>query len=268
MKRIQLFEFEDFPWLPHAIRDSMTRMLTLLHGWLGTKEHLAELLSEVSKQTGRSLFLDYCSGDGGAMPDVLRILHDKHNLPASLVLTDLYPNRDAASRIAKIGEPRLTYCLDPVDATKALPAYTGSIRTMVCSFHHTPVGLAKAILERAVDSGDPIVIYELSDNSAPPKYLWWIGLPLNLIFGFFVAACIRPMSLKHFSFSFLIPIIPVLFAWDGAVSNARTYTLTDLDELLSGGSIDGYKWTKGLRAAGPMKQLFLIGTPIIATPHL
>ena len=73
------------------------------------------------------------------------------------------------------------------------------------------------------------------------------------------------MTLKHFAFSFLIPFIPVLFAWDGAVSNARTYTLTDLDELLSGISTDGYAWTKGLRAAGPMKQLFLIGTPINAT---
>jgi len=65
-----------------------------------------------------------------------------------------------------------TYCLDRVDATKALPAYDGSIRTMVCSFHHMPVGLAKAILARAADSGDPIVIYELSDNRAAPKYLW------------------------------------------------------------------------------------------------
>ena len=265
MKRIQLFEFGDFSWLPHAVRDSMTRMLTLLHGWFGTKEHLAELLSAVAIQTGRNQFLDYCSGDGGAMPDVLRILHDKHNLQASLVLTDLYPNKDAASRIAKIGDPQLTYCLDPVDATKALSKYGGSIRTMVCSFHHMPVGLAKAILERAVDSGDPIVIYELSDNSVPPKYLWWIGLPLNLIFGFFVAACIRPMTIKHFSLSFLIPLIPVCFAWDGAISNARTYTLADLDELLAGISTDGYQWTKGVLAAGPMKQLYLIGTPTTST---
>ena len=267
MKRIQLFEFEDFTWLPHSIRDSMTRMLTLLHGWLGTKDYLAELLSTVAKQTGRNHFVDYCSGDGGAMPDVLRILHEKHNLPASLVLTDLYPNKDAASRIAKICDSQLTYCLDPVDATKALPAYDGSIRTMICSFHHMPVWVAKAILERAVDSGDPIVIYELSDNSWPPKYMWWIGLPLNLIFGVFVATRIRPMSLKHFFFSFLIPVIPVLFAWDGAVSNARTYTLADLNELLSGVSTDAYQWTKGLRASGPMKQLFLIGTPITATPR-
>ena len=41
----------------------------------------------------------------------------------------------------------------------------------------------------------------------------------------------------------------------GAVSNARTYTLTDLDELLLDVPTDGYQWTKGLRSAGPMKQI-------------
>jgi|GEM_PF-1281882 len=68
------------------------------------------------------------------------------------------------------------------------------------------------------------------------------------------------MSIKHFSLSFLIPIIPVCFAWDGCVSNARTYTLADLDELLASISTDGYQWNKGERAAGPMQQLYLIGT--------
>ncbi len=69
------------------------------------------------------------------------------------------------------------------------------------------------------------------------------------------------MSLKHFSLSFLIPIIPICFAWDGAVSNARTYTPANLDELLAGVSREGYQWSKGVRAAGLMQQLYLIGTP-------
>jgi hypothetical protein len=32
-------------------------------------------------------------------------------------------------------------------------------------------------LSDAVMAGDPILIYGISDNSSPPKYLWWIGLP-------------------------------------------------------------------------------------------
>ena len=262
MKRIQLFEFEDLPWLPSAVRDSMTRMLTLLHSWLGSKEHVAELLFEVAQQTGRKKIVDYCSGDGGAMPDVLRILRDKYNTSASLVLTDLYPNKDAVTRIANFRDPHLTYCKDPVDATEPLPLHAGAIRTMVCSFHHMPPAIARAILKQASESGDPIIIYELSDNSAPPKYLWWIGLPLNLLFGFFVAARVRPMSPKHFFFSFLVPIIPICFAWDGAVSNARTYTQADLDELLEGVHSEGYRWTKGKRGARPMQQLYCIGVPV------
>ncbi|MGK3992737.1 hypothetical protein [Sorangium sp. So ce1024] len=52
----------------------------------------------------------------------------------------------------------------------------------------------------------------------------------------------------------------VCFAWDGAASNARTYTLTDLDELLEGLSDEGYRWEKGV-IRGRGTKLYLLGLP-------
>ena len=43
-------------------------------------------------------------------------------------------------------------------------------------------------------------------------------------------------------FTYLIPILPLFIAWDGAVSNARTYTLEDMGELIQGLSGEKYSW--------------------------
>lgn len=61
-------------------------------------------------------------------------------------------------------------------------------------------------------------------------------------------------------YTYLLPVIPLCFAGDGAVSNARTYTLNDLDQLLTGLETDDYHWDKGL-IAGKAKKLYLLGLP-------
>ncbi len=50
------------------------------------------------------------------------------------------------------------------------------------------------------------------------------------------------MTVRQLVFTYIVPIIPLCFAWDGAVSYARTYTLDDLDELLSGLRSEDYRW--------------------------
>ena len=57
-----------------------------------------------------------------------------------------------------------------------------------------------------------------------------------------------------------MPVIPLCFAWDGAVSNARTYTLDDLDQLLAGLETEDYTWEKG-RITDQAKKLYLLGLP-------
>lgn len=78
---------------------------------------------------------------------------------------------------------------------------------------------------------------------------------------FFITPFVRPLNWKQILFTYLIPVIPIFFAWDGAVSNARTYTLDDLDILLEGLETEDYKWEKG-RITGKAKKLYLLGTPI------
>lgn len=185
-----------------------------------------------------------------------------------LTLTDLYPNQDAIQRISRSDEKHTGYRVQPVDATQYQVAGESPIRTIICGFHHLPPELAKGVLLSAMQAGDPIVVYEISDNSMPPKHLWWLGLPLNFIFGLVVATAMRPMTMGRFCVSFLLPVLPACFAWDGAVSNARTYTAADLQELTSElpTSDFAYHWEIGQVDARPSKQLYLLGMPDTSLP--
>jgi hypothetical protein len=83
----------------------------------------------------------------------------------------------------------------------------------------------------------------------------------NFINCFFITPFVRPMSWQQLAFTYIIPILPLGFAWDGAVSNARTYTLSDLDELLEGLQDNSYHWQKGI-VEGKIPSIYLIGKPL------
>ena len=259
MKRIHLFEFEDFPWFPGFLRDLMTRYINAMHRLLGSAPELANLVSKALEHAQEKKVIDLCSGGGGPMPEVADALRKEAGLSElQLSLSDLYPNRQFAAEIAAKGEPKTTYLTKPVDATHLETDQKG-VRTMICSLHHMKPAVAQAILADAQKANQPIVVFEISDNSYP-KWIWWLTIPINLISVLLITPLVRPMTWQQLVFTYLIPILPILIAWDGAVSNARTYTLEDLDILLADLKGSDYSWEKGV-IKGKGNKLFLMGLP-------
>ncbi len=68
MKRIQLFEFEDFCWFPSWLRTCMTNLIVVLYKMMGISEVLAALIAQVLATRGLSPIVDLGSGSGGPMP--------------------------------------------------------------------------------------------------------------------------------------------------------------------------------------------------------
>lgn len=64
-------------------------------------------------------------------------------------------------------------------------------------------------------------------------------------------------------FTFVIPLVPLFYAWDGQMSLPRIYTLEDMDELLAGLQTADYTWEKGYAktAEGKNKGIYLLGLP-------
>ncbi len=261
MKRIHLFEFEDQSWFPNWLRMLMTRYIVAIHKLLGSAEELADLLAKTLPYSESPKIIDMCSGGGGPMPEVVQILKEKHGVTdLSLNLSDLYPNTDVAAEINSQGDSDITYLTEPIDATN-LPEKHKGIRTMICSMHHMKPDLAKSILKDAKDARQPICVFEISDNSFPPVWLWWLPIPINIITTLFITPMVRPMNWKQIVFTYLIPLLPIFIAWDGAVSNSRTYTLEDMDILLEGLHSEDYTWEKGV-IKGKSKKLYLLGLPV------
>jgi hypothetical protein len=239
----------------------MTNYIASLHRIFGTPDILAKLLDKLISKTEAKNIVDLCSGGGGPMLQTIPILHKKygrHDL--EMVMTDLYPHNVLAKKINTDDNSKIQYDLDSVDALNVPSKYKG-IRTMICSFHHMKPDIAKKILESAADDKAPFCLLEISDNSAPQLIAAIIGLPLTFIMVLFVTPFVRPLSFVHLLFTYLIPIIPLLIAWDGTISNLRTYTLKDLDELLSDIKVDDYNWEKDLIKMKAGNMIYLMGWP-------
>lgn len=261
MKRMQLFEFEDFPWFPSVLRQGLTRYLRMMHRLLKTDTLLAPLLAKAMHATQTTRIVDLCSGAGGPLPDTVRTLRQEHGLNAEAVLTDLYPNTAAAAAINAENVSWLRYETQSVDAGN-VPAELSGMRTMVCSFHHMPLPIAQKILRHAFETRQPICIFEISDNTTP-KYLWWSAIPVSIVLVLLLTPLIRPLTFKQLLFTYVIPVLPVIIAWDGAASNARTYSEDDLRIILRDFSSPEYEWKiETLRKPGyPSGLLTLLGLP-------
>lgn len=260
MKRIHLFEFEDLSWFPNWLRKPMTRYVAAVHKVMDTSESIADLLAEVINHSKQNKIIDLCSGSGGPMIEVKEILAKKHGFKnLELSLSDLYPNLDTAKEINNDNDPSTKYIKESLDATNVDKEKKG-IRTMLCSLHHMNPSTAKNILKNAKEAHQPICVFEISDNSAP-LFIAWIAIPIGFIMTLFITPFVRPMTWQQIVFTYFIPILPLLIGWDGGVSNMRTYTLKDMDELLEGLHSDNYEWKKGKIKGKGGNKLYLMGLP-------
>jgi hypothetical protein len=264
MKRIHLVEVEDWLHCPTWIRQATTRLIGVMHQLVGSKTDLVDLLTRALACTPHPALIDLCSGSGGPMISVWQTLRQNPSFDQlSLTLSDLHPDQHLARHINGLNNPQLAYLTQPLDA-RCIDARLKGVRTLIGSFHHMPPVVAQQILRDAQAQRQPICVLEISDNSLP-KGLWWLALVPIFLMCLLITPRVKPLSWVQLVFTYCIPIIPLVFAWDGAVSNARTYTLKDLDLLLGGLPAGAYQWETG-RLSGRFKKLYLLGLPLEPGP--
>ncbi|KZS42774.1 hypothetical protein AWE51_15500 [Aquimarina aggregata] len=265
MKRIELFEFEDFIWFPEVIRTCMTNLIVVLHKILNTSEVLVGLLENVQKHHEFSKVIDLGSGSGGAMPEVIKLINEKKDEPIQLILTDLYPNSKCIHKINNGSLKNVVYKETSINATN-LDKTPKGLKTMVNSFHHMPPAQAKKILKSAQENKEPILIYEMGENFVP-TLIWWLFLPVSLLILFvmslFMTPFVRPLTWQQIVFTYFIPIIPICYAWDGQASTMRTYTFKDVGYLLQDIEDEDYTWKieSAKKKNGKKLGYYILGLP-------
>ena len=245
----------------------MTNVLVALAKAIGVIPALAALVSRVLAQHGLRRVVDLGSGGGGVMPDVLAELRKSpDHRDVRLTMTDLHPNAQAVARFEADGDDRTEYLLDSVDATDLGTAPLG-LKTMVNSFHHMRPEQARKILASAQSTGQPLLVYEMGENKIPFA-VWCLALPITLplvaISSLVLTLMVRPLTVRQLVLTYLVPLVPIFYAWDGQASMPRLYTFDDLDELLAGiEATDAYTWEKG-HAESPTGRK--VGTYLLGVP--
>ena len=246
MKRHHLFEFEDQPWLPATLRDTITDVLSFFLALSRPYDHAFALISKIFRISDRAKLLDLCSGSGAPA----RMMHDalvrSEERSIEMDLSDKFPNKD---------------CQDPdrqVRPFDVLVSQSGGkeLRTMFSAFHHFQPFHARRILANSVDERAPIAIFEFTQRSLLGIAFMIIGLPII----FLCSPFIRPFKWSRIFWVYVVPAAPLVLLWDGIVSAIRTYTPRELITMTEG--LDDYYWQSGIIDKGWFtKVTYLTGIP-------
>lgn len=255
MRRIQFIELHDQPWFPASLRHDVIDALQFGLTLLRTYASIGPLLQGAVDSAGTQSVVDMCSGGGGPWLNLSRKLSDGAQA-IRVCLTDKYPNLRAFENLSAASENRITFNPDPVDAM-SVPDELNGFRTMFTSFHHFSPEQARAILQNAVDDDQNIGIFETTKRSPLTIALMlpWALMP------FLFTPWIRPFRWSRLLWTYLIPVVPFVFLFDGIVSCLRTYRPEELREMVGELTAAGYRWQIGEQSgtSTEMPITYLIG---------
>lgn len=256
MKRLHLFEFEDKSWFPTIIRNYMTDYLQFVTNSMNFYEGIVPILKKGLAKTSNNTIVDLASGGGGGWLKLSKQL-DKEMPDTKIVLSDYYPNINAFEYNINQINGRISYQKESVNALD-VPNHLEGFRTMFLSFHHFQPNEAKQILENAVNSNQPIAIFEAQERSIGQLVQFFF----SPIFVLLMTPLIRPLKVGRFLLTYLLPLVPMFVWWDGLVSVLRTYTIDEMLELATQSDKNqAYHWEASKIKSGPTEILYLLGIP-------
>jgi len=255
--RLHAPEIEDEAWCPPFLRDGLTDFLTDSAEVLGLYDAATPTIAGLVERHRATRLVDLCSGAGGPVLRTREQLQRQHAVDVDVLLTDLYPNRDAFARAEQDSRGRVRGRLEATDAA-CVPDDVVGVRTIFNGFHHFRPALARRIVEDAARKRQPFVSVELVERR-PLTVATVLGTPLLA----FLLALRRPRSPGRLLCSIAVPIIPAAILWDGLMSCLRAYGVDELRALTADLDDDAYSFRieQVPTPLVPMRVTMLIGEP-------
>ncbi|MBD0284618.1 MAG: class I SAM-dependent methyltransferase [Bacteroidota bacterium] len=256
MKRIHAFEFNDLSWFPKSFRNYGTDFLQVVSNTFDIYKCVLPVLEKGVHSSGNNTIVDLASGGGGGLIKIAE--HLKESIPhLKIILSDYYPNMDAFKRTRAKQPDVFEYVEDSVNAMNVPPHLKG-FRTQFLSFHHFRPKDAEAILQNAIDNNQPIGIFEAQQRDFKNLVQRFLS-PISVLL---LTPFIKPFRLDRIIFTYLIPLLPLFTLWDGLVSVLRTYTVTELKQMISAlRNNTHFDWEVGIVKGHANDILYLLGTP-------
>lgn len=245
--RMHLFEFNDSPWAPPALRESIVEALSRALDWGRMLRGLTAPFADFLEQTSADAVLDLCSGAGGPAAILARELARQGRVVPRFLLTDLHPHPEAWARLAAEHPGVVAYEAAPVDATRIPDALgAGRARVIINALHHFRPELAGAILRGACERSPGVFVAEGFERS-PLLFAAFAGPGLAALYANPALAPRRKVAKAWLTWA--TPIALAVSAWDGLVSTLRVYTEAELRAMVAPlGS--AFTWTYGTYPIG------------------
>lgn len=260
LPRLHLVELEECAWVPRFLREGVIEALGFIMRLTGAYRLIAFPPLRRWLQ-GRRRLLDLASGSGMPMEDFVRWRQAQGDTSElSIVLSDLQPNLASFERLAALHPGVVEYIDRPVDAL-CPPAEVARLpRVMIGAFHHLRPEQARAMLADAAARADALFIFEPLTRRPLSILSNLTGLFAGMVAPFF-ADRLDPLRIL---FSTVLPVIPLMLAFDGVVSALRCYSVAEIEQMIRALPDTGFTW-EVFEVGGPypptnlMRTMFITG---------
>ena len=246
LPRIHAFEFEDQEWIPSVWRALITGALEFAIRRLGYYDEILPILRDLYERHGSTHVVDLCSGAGGPWPRLLEQGRQVGWTP-QVLLTDRFPDSHPEPSVPLRIHP------EPYDVLALPERNDGELNTMFTALHHFRPAQARSLLAQFPRRRAPVLVAEFTRRG-----LYGIARGMAGITAPAVLAPFLRLGPAALFWTYVVPVAPVVVAWDGVVSSLRTYTRAELDGLCAGLGRD-YRWTSGELRSG---VTYLHGEPV------
>lgn len=238
IKRYQLFEFCDQPWIEGPIRDAFMDCLGYIYFVARPYEGFYDTLITVSEE--KKKIIDLAAGNAAPIETFLRF-RDKRRQEAGVpvIVHDLYPKEEEWARL-KDKYDQFDYDAHPKDALQIESGEPCSY-VLFSAFHHFTEDKAIELISSKVRDGSDLIIFEMTTRDGFFQYFWHpIGFFMFMIGPLFTSK----WKWQKFFVLTLFPIAPFIMVFDGLVSTLRTYIKPELEHLAAMASLKTGKTIK------------------------
>lgn len=227
MKRIQTLQLTAQPWFPRTLTQLVHEFLLWFVTRVGAAKPFLPVLEEALHRSDTRRLFDLSTGVGSGTQPVRPLL------PADLQIEQREPN-------------------DEIDGE--------GVYTMVNGFHRLRPDEAVLLLRRITDRRQVVAVLEGNNDH------WWQAVGMLFfapVTALLTAPFVRPFRIERLLFTYLIPILPFVIAFDGAMALFMLYAPSDLEELIERVDAPGYEWRTGKAANGRGGQIIYgLGYPV------
>jgi hypothetical protein len=244
-------ETTDLDWCPEMARRCQYVLMDEPVQEAATQKALADCLVDHLRRSGQDRIVDLCGGAGGAWRSLLPRMREQCP-EAQVLVTDLHP----AAPGAQAQTPGLTCATTPVDACDSARLPPGAC-VMIRSFHHLPFAVRRTLLAACARTGRDLLVIE----ATIPSLRQWAGvllfsLPLSLRAAWRHRRAWWGMRWRD---RLLLPLMPLAFLYDGAVSTWRTWSPATMRRVCGEIRQPGYAWeVRVVRASRWSPDILLI----------